>query len=1187
MKKFAFHPVFPGWKGSQTALLCMKLSFILVFVACLQVSAKVYSQNGISLSLNLKNVKLSKAFSVIERKTKCRFLYSDDIVPVNKRINMVTEKTPLSKILYTLLKETDLHFKVLDNNVIVIARNGVAIVNKKISGTVTDEQGNPLIGVTVKVKGTSSGTVTDIHGKFALEVPDNATLVVSSIGFDSQEVTVNGQSELTIGLKPSSSTLNELVVTGYSTQIQKNLTGSISTVKGSDLTTIPSGNAQKQLQGKVSGVNITTSGEPGGSSSVRIRGFGSFTSNDPLYVVDGVPTTDISNIDPNNIATISVLKDASTASIYGARAFAGVILITTKKGTPGKLTVNYNVSYGRQYPGHGFDLMNPQQTAEWTWKAMKNAGETPKHDQYGSGATPVLPDYILAGNQSGLLLSDPSTAAVVDPSLYNIDPTKGAVYQIVKANKAGTNWYEAVTRVAPIQSHNLSLSGGSDNSRYSVQLGYYNQQGVVLQTYLKRYTVRANTEFTIHDRVKIGENIQVALKDNPTLDNGNIGGSEGNAIGWSYRENPLIPVRDIMGNWAGTKAAGFNNPQNPVANQERTRNNRTYTTDIFGNVYADVLLPYGVTLHSSFGGDYSNYYYNRFGYLQYENKENNPTSNYVYEGANYAYSWVWTNTLQFVHQYGKHYLKVLLGQEALGGQNRNLDVSGYNPFSPNPDYATISTTQSSGRTATDGGGPYSTTYSLFAQVNYNYLERYLLSATVRRDGAAVFGPTKKYGVFPAVSAGWRVSGENFMKGVTWISDLKLRGSYGEMGNSTPVPLSNQFNTYASSPEAASYDIYGTDNSLEEGLRASGIGTPFTHWETNKTLDFGVDATLFDNSFDVTIDWYKRKTSGLLYAPQVEATIGFLNDYPTVNVGSMQNVGWDIQLGKHGNFGGNWRYNVGLTFSTYKNTVLKIADNIDYFYGNSYGATRAGSFTISKVGHPMSSFYGYKVDGLWQTQTEIDAADAGAKKALGDPTATFESGGEKPGEFRYADVDTSGYIDANDRTIFGNPNPDFSYGITAGIGYKNFDLRLEFYGVWGGDLINYTKWYTDFYPSFPGQAISTRVLDSWTPDNTNTKVPIFEDRGSASTNQYANSYYMEDASYFRCRNAELAYTFSKGALQKAGIENLRLYVQAINLFTLTKYDGLDPAISGLDDNFGVDYGNYPFVRQFLIGANVTF
>ncbi|TAM95470.1 MAG: SusC/RagA family TonB-linked outer membrane protein [Chitinophagaceae bacterium] len=1194
MKKWFPHPVFLKEKSTKKIWLAMKLSFVLMLAACLQVSAKAYSQNDVRLTLDLHNVKLRKVFSKIEKESAFRFLYSDDLVPVNKKINLQVTNTPLPEVLNTLLAKTDLHYKILSNNVIVIAKKGNVIQQHQVSGVVKDAHGNPLIGATVQVKGTNTGTATDAQGRFSLEVPDNAVLTISSVGYQSEDVSVGGRTSLNITLQVSSSTLNELVVTGYTTQKEKDITGSITSIKGSQLTTIPMGDAQKQLMGQVPGVTITTSGEPGGSSSVRIRGFGSFLTNDPLYVVDGVPTEDISYIAPDDIASITVLKDAAAATIYGARAFAGVILITTKQGKAGKLTVNYDVSYGRQYPGHGYSMLNPTQTAEWTWNAMKAVGETLSNKQYGTGPTPVLPDYLKAGPNYGLLNSDPATAALVDPKLYNINPADGPVYQIIKANKAGTNWYNAVTRVAPIQSHNLSLSGGTDNSKYNVQFGYFNQQGVVNETYLKRYSVRANTEFTIHNRVKIGENIQIALKDNPTLTNGNVGGNEGNAIGWSYRENPIIPVYDIMGNFAGTTAPGLNNSQNPVANQYRTKNNKAYNTDIFGNVYMDILLPYNITFHSSFGGDYNNYYYKTYTYAQYEDAENNPTTDYVYEGASYAQSWVWTNTLQFQHTYGAHYVKVLLGEEAQGGQGFNLDANANTFFTVNPGYTGISTASSSGRVVTDGGGAYSTLYSLFANVNYSYKDKYLLSSTVRRDGSANFGPQDKFGIFPAVSVGWRISNENFMKPVQWVNDLKLRGSYGEMGNASPVKLVNQYNTYTTSPEVASYDISGTGNSLTEGLMPNSIGVPNTHWETNKTLDFGADATLFNNSFNITVDWYKRTTTGLLYNPQVEATVGFLTSYPYINVGSMQNTGVEFQIDKHGDFAGNWHYDIGVNFTQYKNKIIKIADGTNYFYGTSYGATRIGDgiVTINKIGNPMSAFYGYKVVGLWQSQSEIDAADAEAQKATGNPNATYQSGGEHPGEFRYADVSGAngkpdGIIDANDRTIIGNPNPDFTYGINGNIGYKNWDLMVQFYGVWGGNIFNYTKWYTDFYSNFPGQAISTRVLKSWTPTNTNTNVPIFQDRSDASYNQVVNSYYIENGSYFRCRNLQFGYTFPKGTLTKAGINNLRVYVQAVNLFTITKYDGLDPAISGLDNNFGVDYGTYPFVRQYIVGANISF
>lgn len=1189
MKKWFPHPAFFREKSIKKVWLGMKLSFILMLATCLQVSAKVYSQNDVRLSLDMHHAKLSRVFSKIEKESAFRFLYSNDLVPVNKRVDLKTVNTPLSVILNTLLAKTDLHYKILDNNVVIIAKKGTDIQQHQVSGVVRDSHGNPLIGVTVQVKGTSTGTVTDAQGRFSLEVPDNAVLTISSVGFTTQEINVGERTSLNITLQASSSTLNELVVTGYTSELQKNITGSIATVKGTALNSIPMGDASTQLMGRVSGVDVIASGQPGGGASVRIRGYGSFTTNDPLYVVDGVPTTDISNLDPNDIANISVLKDAAAATIYGARAFAGVILITTKKGTPGKLAVSLDVSYGNQFPGHGYNLLNPTQTAQWTWTAMKNAGETPTNPQYGSGATPVIPDYIMAGNNYGLLNSNPATAALVNPSLYNIDPSNGPIYQIVKANKAGTNWYEAVTRVAPIQNHNLSLSGGTDNSRYNISFGYFNQQGVVMETYNKRYSIRSNTEFTIHNRVKIGENIQLALLNNPTIGNGNEGGNEGNAIGWTYRENPLIPVHDIMGNWAGTAAAGFNNAQNTVADQWRTRNNNSNTTNLFGNMYMDILLPYNITFHTSFGGEYWNNYYKTYNYAQYEDKENNPTTDYVYEGASYGRSWVWTNTLQFQHQYGSSNIKVLLGEEAQGGQGFNVDANGNTFFTTNTSFTSINTSSTTGRVVTDGGGPYNTLYSLFANADYNYKDKYLLTATIRRDGSANFGPGQKFGVFPAASIGWRISDENFMKPVEWVNDLKLRASYGEMGNAAAVPLVNQYNTFATAPFTSYYNITGQPGQLAEGLQPNSIGVPNTHWETNKTLDFGVDATLFNNAFTASVDWYKRNTTGLLFNPQVEATVGYLSSYPYINVGAMQNIGVDANASYRGTFGNNnWHYNIGINFSTYRNKVLKVANGTDFFYGNSYGAGRLGGpITINKVGEPMSAFYGYKVVGLWQSQAEIDAADAAAQKATGDPSATYQAGGEHVGEFRYADVTNQGYISSNSRTITGNPNPDFTYGINGDIGFKNWDVNLQFYGVWGGNIFDYSRWYTDFYSSFPGQAISSRVLKSWTPTNTKTNVPIFQDRAGFSYNQVPNSYYVQNGSYLRLRNVQIGYTFNKGSLAKAGITNLRLYIQAINLFTITKYDELDPAVGGIDGNMGVDYGTYPFVKQFIVGANISF
>lgn len=1054
---------------------------------------------------------------------------------------------------------------------------------RTITGKITGSSGDqPVPGATIAIKGTNTAVVSDAQGVYAITVPDNqAVLVISSVGFNSIEVPTEGRTVINVSLTQSLASLEEIVVTGYSTERKKDITGAISSVKGEDIVSVPSASIAQQLQGKISGATITTSGVPGDAGRILIRGIGSFNTNDPLVIIDGVPGS-LNDVNANDIESISVLKDASAASIYGAQAFAGVILVTTKKGKAGRLSVAYNGSYGLQYPGKGYQMLTPQEIADWTWTALKNAGATPIHTQYGSGPTPVLPDYILAGNNYGLMEGDPR----IDFDAYNLDPSQGPIYQIVKGNKAGTDWYKEITRIAPMTDHSLSLSGGTETAKYNVGLGYTNQQGVIMTTFFRRYTIRANTEFNIKNRVKIGENIQLMMRETPGFDNQ----SEGNALGMAYRENPFIPVHDIHGGWAGTAAHGFNNPQNPVADLDRTKNNWSRDLGILGSVFAEVKLPYSLSFRSNFGGNFGTYYYASYSQRTYENFENGGT-NGIQEGAGFNYSWVWTNTLTFNKIFGEHSVKALIGTEALSGQWRSMSGSGVNPFSLDPTYLMLRTTEGgASRQVDDDGGPYGNIYSLFGQVNYSFADKYLFSGTIRRDGAAVFGPNFRYGLFPAASVGWRISGENFMNRLTWITDLKIRGSYGEMGNSNPVPLTNQYTTYAPNIRIASYDLYGTSNSLVEGFRAASIAEPNAHWETNKTIDVGFDATLWGN-LDIVFDWYKRTTEGLLYAVRLPATFGWPDQFPVINVGSMKNTGVDLQIDKHGNFSRNWRYTAGLRFTSYKNTILKIADGIDYFDNGGSGSGRLnGPMTRNMVGHPVSAFFGYKIANLWQDQAEVDAANLEAQKALNDPNATFQDGDSRPGEFRYVDVDGNGYIDANDRTFIGNPNPDFTYGLNFSAGFKNWELNVEFYGVKGADIFNYTKWYTDFYNSFPGAAVSTRVRDSWTPQNPNTKIPVFTARNELGTNSVVNSYYVEDGSYLRCRTIQLSYTFTKGSLVKAGIENLRVYVQAVNPFTFTKYTGLDPAVgagSAGVTNFGGDYGNYPMVKQVLFGVNLNF
>lgn len=1044
-----------------------------------------------------------------------------------------------------------------------IILSGTLLAQQKITGKITTSTNEPIAGVSVLVSGSSSGTTTQNDGSFSLTVPSGKkTLFVSYIGYKNKEVTIGSQTNIPIVLDVDVSGLSEVVVTGYSGQLRKTIVGAVTTIKGEQLATVQSGNVEQQFQGRVPGLTVITSGQPGTTSQVRIRGFGSFSGNDPLYVVDGIPTTNIDFLSGNDIESTTVLKDASSASIYGARASAGVILVTTKKGKAGKgLRVTYDMSYGTTYPGKGISLLTPQQQADLTWEALRAAGQTLTHPQYGSGATPVLPDYLKVGDQSGLSnlsASDPR----LDPTKFNVNFDKGAVYQVIKANKAGTNWYDALTSSNPIQNHTLGFSGGSESAKFYAGMSYYDEKGTVINTNVKRYALRLNTEFKVKDFIRFGENFQFTFRENP-----NIGGPAGeNDILFALSINPLLPVYDEGGGFAGTTAKGFNNSTNPIARRIRSKDNKGFSSGAFGNFYGEVDFLQHFTFRSSFGGSFG-FFQNRFlNYRTYENSEN--VGSYTFgEGAGNFGGWTATNTIRYSQKFNKHNVNFVGGIEAISdGYFRQLNGSGLNPFTINASYLTITNTDASGRAVNSSGNPLTKLFSQFGKVDYSYNDKYLFSGTLRRDGASVFGKTNQYGIFPALSAGWRITEENFMKGATWIDELKIRGGWGKMGNSRISP-SNQANT-AGSGAALGYDITGSNTSTFSGLALTGLGNPNAKWEENTTINIGFDGTLLKNKLDIIFDWYTRKTKDLLFRDDLPATVGSATR-PFVNIGSMKNSGVDMMLTYKGRTR-KLRYEVDLILTKYKNEITKVSDGTDFF--DVGFSNRIGGGTVRNAkGQPVSAFYGYQVIGLFHDATEI------SKSAVQD--------GAGPGRFRYADINGDGKIDDKDRTFIGNPNPDFTYGFNTRFMYRNFDFEALFYGVAGGKVLNFTKWFLDFYPSFAGIGKSTRTLNAWTPTNTNTDVPRFENVSNFSTNGVLNSYYVESGSYFRCRSVKIGYTLPASMLRKAGIDKLRFFLQGTNLFTVTKYTGTDPAVSGVDTNFGVDVGNYPVNRQVLFGLSL--
>ncbi len=1040
---------------------------------------------------------------------------------------------------------------------------------KTVTGKVTgDKDKQPIFGATVAVKGSNTATQTNADGAFTIAVPgSNSILVVTFVGFETIEVPVGSRSVVDITLKERTTTLTDVVVTGYSSQAKKDITGSVSVVKVADMVAIPSGSAEQQLQGRAAGVTVTGSGQPGEGASVRIRGFGSLANNNPLYVIDGVQTDNLGEVNSYDIESIQVLKDASAASIYGSKASNGVIIVTTKKGkVGGGVKVNYDAYYGVQTRGKGFDMLNPQEMANLTWLALKNSGQVepngnPKHPQYGNGANPVLPDYILAGSLSGVFEGDPAA----DPSKYFLnqdDPNSS--YLIHRANKAGTNWYNEVFSTQPLTSHNLSVTGGGAASRFYLGFNYFDQKGTVMTTYYKRYTVRANSEFTVKNKIRIGQNMQLSYSNNIRIGNQ----SEGNEISLSYRIQPIVPVYDIAGNFAGQKGAGLGNALNPVAFRIRAKDNKSNDYKIIGNVYAEADIFRHFTVRTSFGGEQylNNYYY--YGWKTYENSENNSTNDYN-EGSTMFRSWIWTNQLSYKQTFGEHSISALAGTEAIEDWGRSIYAKRLGYFVDDPNYRALNT--GSG-VQTNSGGPYAqrARFSLFGKVDYNYADKYLAGVTVRRDGSSVFGEDFRYGIFPAFSVGWRISREDFMKGASWITDLKIRGGWGTMGNQAINP-DNAFSTFAGGLGSSFYDLGGTSNSALQGFRQFRIGNPKGKWEKNVTTNIGFDATLDNGTWEIIFDVYDKTTNDLLYTLSPVATTQGTADAPAVNIANMKNRGIDLGITKRGAFlNKKLGYNATFTFTTYKNEITALAEGENFF---TSGGSRIGDFARNEVGNPVSGFYGYKVIGIFQ-----DAADVAKSATQKDA---------KEGRFKYLDANGDGEITDDDRVYYGNPNPKFTYGLNLNLTYEGFDLSAFFYGVQGKDVINYTRWWTDFYSSFQGGKAKRALYDAWSPTNKAGSLPIVENSSNFSNQQVPNSYLMENGSYLRLKSLIVGYTLPKTVINRIGIDKFRIYAQATNLFTITKYTGLDPEFIGNDTAFGIDYGNYPNQKQFLFGVNVTF
>jgi TonB-linked SusC/RagA family outer membrane protein len=1150
--------------------MIMKLTIALLLFFTFQVSANGYAQK---VTIVRKNAPLSDVFKAIEQQTDFLFFYDKDLIQKTGPIDISLKNATLEEALSACLKNKPLIYTIVKNTIVIQPKKiftpeifQVANINAlpppvEIHGRVVNLRGEPIQNVTILIAGTKIGTTTDNDGRFILTTPENRNIVleISSVGFQTKTVKVGKQTEINVTLEESNTGLNEVTVVGYSTQRKKDITGSVASVDINALKSIPTGSAEQALQGQAAGVTVISSGAPGGRNDIFIRGVTSFGNSQPLIIVDGIQGS-LSDLNISDIASMQVLKDAGAASIYGVRGSNGVIVITTKKGKSGQPSLSLDSYYGNQTPAKGnvFNLLNSKDYA--TLFKQVNPGTV----LFANG----VPDYTYASPSSAgtAMEGDPA----VDPANYNFDASNPENdYLIQRLNKSGTDWFHEIFKPAPMQSHTITGSGGTDKSNYLFSLGYLNQQGTLINTYLKRYTARVNTEFKINKNIKFGENVYLFYKQNPGFSNQ----QEGNAVSLAFRTLPIIPVYDIKGNYGGTwLGPDLGTVENAVAVQQRTANNKNNIWDVMGNVYAEVSFLNHFTARSSFGGTVDHQSTHNFTYNAYNDKQGHTSQNSYNENAYFNSSYTFTNTLNYNNKFGKHSIKVLAGSEAVQNYGEALGGSANSLFSTDPNYFFLSNGTTN---VTNYSNAYNNAlFSLFSRLDYAYNDKYLLGATIRRDGSSVFGANKRYGIFPSYSLGWRVSNEGFMKNVAFVNDLKVRGSYGILGSKANISPDNAFTLFNSGFGTSYYDMTGS-GSTQQGFFQSRNGNPNTGWEEDVISNVGIDATILDYKLDFSVEWYKKSVNGLLFPQPLPATAGNANP-PTINIGDIQNKGWDFSANYHGSVTNDFKFNIGANVTTYKNIVVKIPDP-GYF---DVSDSRIGNLVRNQVGHPVGSFYGYEVLGLFKDDADVSKSPAQTDAA--------------PGRFRYRDVNGDGEITPDDRTFFGNPNPDFTYGLNLSATYKGFDFSTIFYGSQGNDAINFVRYYTDFFGTSEGKGKSNVLKDAWTPQNLNAKTPIAEYASTFSTNGVFNSYYKENGSFLKLRSLILGYNINPAVLKRYNISKFRVYLQAANLFTITKYTGLDPELTGslsgtqASSAFGVDYGNYPNnQKNFLFGVNVTF
>jgi TonB-linked SusC/RagA family outer membrane protein len=1006
-------------------------------------------------------------------------------------------------------------------------------VNRVITGKVTDDTGSGLPGVTVSLKGTTTAVGTDNNGNFRIEVPnDQAVLVFSFVGYISKEVTVSDKSVVNVTLRTDSKSLNEVVVVGYGTQKRANVTGAVSSVSGKTLSALPVGGVDQALQGRVAGLTVTNNGSPGTAPIIQIRGVSSVGyGSDPLYIIDGFPGS-IGSLDPRDIQSVDVLKDASAAAIYGSRATNGVIIITTKKGSSGKVQLSFDSYAGFQEVTKKYDLLNTSQYLQYE-RALDGAA--------GIG----LPPRLQSAN-------------------FNKPIYAGSSQTFAETN---TDWQSAYFQKGILQQHDISLSGGNDVSRFFTSAGYFDQAGITVGTNFSRKNFRMNSDHNLNKFITIGETFNVA----ETRQRFGIPPGNRTPLTNVIRMQPYLPIYDPynLGGYYGPQSSfDGSDPVNPIE-QALINENRNFGMGIHGNAYLTVKFTPWLKFNSTYGIDYGTNRQEQYTPIYNDGGTSSQPLASITENTNSGTTTLYTQQLTFDKTFGKHHVSAVAVYEAQTNRSDSQNSFG------NQNNNVIRTLNNATNITTNYTYGTNVLESLVGRVGYDFEGKYLISGSIRRDGLSVWAPGHKYENFPAASVGWKVDQEDFMKDVKAVSELKIRAGYGVTGINGTV-LGNY--PYVSNVSAGG-TTYPFNNSLSgsnlgNGSYYSALSNYFLHWEVTKSTNVGFDLGLFQNAFTLSAEVYKRNTDNLILTMPVPPSEGV--GAPLANVGSMQNTGIELTAGYHKTTG-DFKYDITGVFGLDRNKVTSLtgAANGTITAGGDADFGGGAPITNTSVGQSIQYFYGYVVEGIFQNAADVS----------GHATQT----GAAPGDLKFKDINHDGVIDANDRVNLGSYLPKFTYSLNYNATYKNFDVALFFQGVYGNKIFNAERIIEEGMARLFNSDVN--VLRAWTPTNTNTNIPRAIS-GDPNSNVRPSTRWIEDGSYLRLKNLQLGYSLSPNWLKTATanyVSKVRVYLSATNLFTITKYTGLDPEIGSKNGTLtnGIDYGQYPSPRALEAGLQVTF